>query len=401
VRILLVHRYFWPDSPPYASILNEMAKMLVSQDMHVDVLSSMPSYKSISSGKGLSFRQASGEGFTVFRLPVLKDVGNRLFKLINFIIFPLQVLLFLLVKRNYDVVTVSSSPPVLLAFFVALASKISNFSLIYHCMDLHPEIGRISGDFRNKLLYKLLWKMELFSCHVAKNIIVLSGDMKTSMAARDPALLGKTVVINNFSLPSRETEHQAPARMLEKKAEKRLVFAGNLGRFQGLDAIVEAVKSFGHTDRLELLFVGEGAYLPALERLAEGSKNIHFLPHQSVSVAKRIVEDADFGIVSLAAGVIKYAFPSKTMTYLECGTPILLCIDDDCEFVKFIEDKGLGYYTTLTDKSEMHSVFHRIVTDDGSILDRESLIAFYERYYSPQIFEEKLKKLIGSVHVQS
>ena len=46
MRILLVHRYFLPDTPPYASILYEIAKHLAKQGHEVEVLTSFPSYKS-------------------------------------------------------------------------------------------------------------------------------------------------------------------------------------------------------------------------------------------------------------------------------------------------------------------------------------------------------------------
>jgi glycosyltransferase involved in cell wall biosynthesis len=397
MRILLVHRFFWPDSPPYAVILNEMAKMLIAHDYQVDVLSSIPSYKSVSDSRGFRYKEDSKEGFKVYRLKVFNDSQNRLLKIFNFMFFPLQVFFFILFRRKYDVVTVSSSPPVILAFCIAVCSKIKGFSMVYHCMDLHPEIGKISGDFRNRLLFRLLQKMELFSCHVAKKIIVLSEDMKSSMVARDPALIGKTVIINNFSLPAYEQVAELPHELRKKESIKRLVFAGNLGRFQGLDTIVRSLLSFGHADKLELYFVGEGSYLKPLKDMASESKNIHFLSHQSVPMAKLIIENADFGIVSLDAGVIKYAFPSKTMTYLESGTPILFCCGDNCEFASFLQITNLGYFANLTDEDQLHTVFKKIIDNEDSILDSNKLKDFYEHHFAQHLFDKKLQSLFSGL----
>ena len=49
---------------------------------------------------------------------------------------------------NYQIVITTSSPPVLTAFIIALASKIRKIRFIYYCMDINPEIGIISGDFK-------------------------------------------------------------------------------------------------------------------------------------------------------------------------------------------------------------------------------------------------------------
>lgn len=394
MRILLVHRYFWPDSPPYAVILNEMAKMLLGHGFQVDVLSSLPSYKSIADSQDLPFKQYVESGHCVYRLPVFKDSNSRLLKLLNFVFFPLFVFGFLLFKPKYDVVTVSSAPPVVLAFCVALISRLKGFPLIYHCMDLHPEIGRLSGDFSNRLIYKILHRMELFSCRSARRIIVLSKDMKLSMISRDPGLGYKTTIINNFSLPSYEKVAELAPELKKKASVKRLIFAGNLGRFQGLEVIVRALQSFGHTDRIELLFVGEGACLEALRNMTTTSDNIHFLPHQPVSIAKQIIENADFGIVSLQPGVIRYAFPSKTTTYLECGIPLLFFVDDNYEFADFIKDNKLGYSSSMSDEKQLHAMFKKIIDEDRSILKPEELKTFYEQNFSQRMFDDKLYRLI-------
>ena len=397
MRVLLIHRYFWPDSPPYALILNAMAKMLIAEGYQVNVLSSMPSYKSTSARGGLPYKQSTEDGFDVYRLPVFSNTRGKLLKILSFILFPIMVFFFLLVKPRYNVVTVSSSPPVLLPFFVAVCSKIKRFQLVYHCMDLHPEIGKISGDFGNRLLYRLLMKMELFSCRVAKRIIVLSEDMRDSMIARDYSLQDKIVIINNFSLPSYDQSYDSLALPEKQASTKRLVFAGNLGRFQGLDLIVKALVSFNRPDDIELLFVGEGVALDKLKQLAAASRNIHFFPHQPVSVAKSIIDSSDFGIVSLIPGVVKYAFPSKTLTYLECGVPVLFFTDDRCEFACFLQSKNLGHSSELTDESRLHDVFEKIVSGEGKILSSRGLKDFYDQNFSQQIFNEKLQNLFGDL----
>ena len=42
---LAVHRYYWPDTPPYASMLRTIAAEWTGAGHPVDVLTSQPSYK--------------------------------------------------------------------------------------------------------------------------------------------------------------------------------------------------------------------------------------------------------------------------------------------------------------------------------------------------------------------
>ena len=45
LRLLLVHRYFWPDTPPYAVMLRAIAAHWAAAGHRVEVLAGQPSYK--------------------------------------------------------------------------------------------------------------------------------------------------------------------------------------------------------------------------------------------------------------------------------------------------------------------------------------------------------------------
>ena len=138
---LLIHRYYSPDSPPYASILKDMRGMLAPHGGCVDILASQPSYKSIDKSKVVAWKIKDDLGI-VYRLPVLKSNNQKINKVFNFFWFPFLSFWVVLFGKKYKVVTVSTAPPVLLAFSVALACKIRRMKLVYHCMDIHPEIGQ-------------------------------------------------------------------------------------------------------------------------------------------------------------------------------------------------------------------------------------------------------------------
>ena len=70
----------------------------------------------------------------------------------------------------------STSPPVLLGAFVALASRLKKIKFIYHCMDIHPEIGKLSGEFNNSLIYKFLFKLDVWTINSSDKTIVLEQD---------------------------------------------------------------------------------------------------------------------------------------------------------------------------------------------------------------------------------
>lgn len=342
MKILLIHRYFWPDTPPYAAMLRTIGKRLADDGHQVSVLSSQPSYKANVALE----KQASTEhldGMTVHRVALLPEASRHvLFRLLNMVYFPLSIVWFVLFKGRFDVVMVSTAPPVVVGFATALAVKLRGGSFFYHCMDIHPEIGAISGEFRNPLVFKVLRALDTFSCNVAKKVVVLSADMKKSIKQRPGFKKDNITVLNNFSMPEHDVAMSVDPVLLKEKGKFRLLFAGNLGRFQGLEAFVDAMRLLSHVPDIELTFLGEGNALSSLKQRAHGLDNVTFLPHQPVGVAREVMRDADLGVVSLNKDIYKYAFPSKTMTYLAEGCPLLVSVEKESDLVRFVDENDIG-----------------------------------------------------------
>lgn len=394
-NILLVHRFFYPDTPPYAIILDDMKKTLLENGYMVDVLSSQPSYKSVDMNKKEKIITHQDDNSTIYRLPVFRTSNQKINKLVNFFWFPVMVFFFILFSRKYDVIIVSTNPPVILAFFTALATKLKASKLIYHCMDIYPEIGKLSGDFSNKYIYALLLWMDNFTCSVANKIIVLSEDMKQSFLAREDKNISeiKIETINNYDLSDGES---LQADYFDNKKVKRIVFTGNLGRFQNLDKLIFSIKNYSCLNDFELIFVGEGIELKNLKQMAQGLECVKFIPHQSIATARKIISEADMGIVSLQRDIIKYAYPSKTMTYLSEGTPILGLVETGTDLADFIESNNLGKIVSSDNIQNIYEVFKKL-SERSLHFDRKMIKSTFENNFSKIIYEDKFLKLFNSL----
>ena len=152
MKVLAVHRYYWPDTAPYASILREIVRRWVKDGHDVDVLSSQPSYK-----PNVVFETRDSQevidGATVTRLK-LRGSRRSLVRILNAVRLCFGNLDGA-IKRRYDVIMISTYPPVL-GGCAALVAKLTGARFIYHCMDIQPEIGKISGEFRHKSIFRFL-----------------------------------------------------------------------------------------------------------------------------------------------------------------------------------------------------------------------------------------------------
>lgn len=341
MKVLAIHRFYWPDTPPYASMLRAIVGQWVSDGHDVDVLSSQPSYKAGVDNPRQPARERV-DGANVVRLNLPSEAGRPLVRIVNALVLGLGVFWQAVVRKRYDVIMVSTSPPVLAGWFVAMAAKLTGARFIYHCMDIHPEIGRISGEFRNPRVFSLLSRLDRWTCAQARPVVVLSDDMAETLIARRPEKPPKTAVINNFSVPSEgAASDELPFPWPSEPFV--LLFAGNIGRFQGLDVLVDAMARVRGRQDIRLVMMGDGTEKERLSRKAEeNGAAVTFVGHQPVEVAKAAMARASIGFVSLVPELYRYAYPSKTMTYLEQGCPVLVAVETRSCLARDVIDNGAG-----------------------------------------------------------
>jgi hypothetical protein len=184
--------------------------------------------------------------------------------------------------------------------------------------------------------------------------VVLSDDMRQATLRRDARLQQKLVVLNNFALPdfTSRTQSQDRAAYQRRPGATMIVFTGNIGRFQRLGEVVSAL---GTADvDVDLVFMGEGKALSSVRVAADKVRNprlrVTFLPHGSPWEARALMNQADLGLVSLAPNVVRYAYPSKTATYLCEGLPVLIYCEADSELSRAVTDRRAGWTASTPDE---------------------------------------------------
>jgi glycosyltransferase involved in cell wall biosynthesis len=141
-----------------------------------------------------------------------------------------------------------------------------------------------------------------------------------------------------------DAEVPIPRSLAKPAGSFRVLFAGNLGRFQNLETVVDAAKQLESVPQIRFDFVGGGVMKDKLKERSGSAlnKSIFFHDHQSLSVAMRVIYESNLAIVSLSPGVIFCAYPSKTMSYLESGCRIMAIVEGESEFAKMIVDSDCG-----------------------------------------------------------
>ena len=395
MRVLVVHRYYWPDKAPCAGIMRWIAKHLAADGHYVDVLTSQPSYRESSrKDRRPSFERL--DAVSVKRLSLPTEARQPLWRVVNAMHLGFWIVLRSLFKK-YDVIIVATAPPVLGGFCSALAAKLTRARFIYYCMDLHPEIGRISGDFANPVLFRVLQSLDDWTCRQASPVLVHSDDMRNTLLQRLRGSEYRIEVMNNFALPSeQELSHESVSAWDKRDVRLRLIYAGNMGRFQGLETLLDAMGRIAYRKDIELIMMGEGVAKPKLvNQQNKINANVRFFDYEPVEVAKAAIRNADIGVVALTPGMYRYAYPSKTMAYLEQGRPILTAVETESELAKTMLAEGYGFSVSIGDAEALAGLLVRLADDQSwkEPMNQSALNAF-EKYFSATVVLAKWSRLV-------
>jgi glycosyltransferase involved in cell wall biosynthesis len=173
-------------------------------------------------------------------------------------------------------------------------------------------------------------------------------------------------IINNFSRDLHEDGDVAlPEELARTEGVFRILFAGNVGRFQGLETAVDAMRRLDTTRPVELVFMGEGA---AKEDLMARSRDllqerIRFVPHYPEAIALQAIRGADVCLVMLRKDIYQFAYPSKTMTYLAQGRPLIVSVERESELAELVGRRGVGEVVSCGDAQGLADAIRALVDD--------------------------------------
>jgi colanic acid biosynthesis glycosyl transferase WcaI len=400
MRILAIYRHYWPDTPPYARILRSILEHLAAGGHETSVYAAQPSYNDIRQPPQ-PWREKVG-GVEIRRIRLLPERKRwRIARAVNALYFSLRAVLHAVAGRRYDLVIANTQPPVLMGCALRLIYLLKGTPYIYHCQDLHPESAALAGDLKRGWLYRLLERCDSAACRRARRVVVLSQDMAEALKARGLPTTNISVINN----PPLEIDITAPPALPPPLDEPvdcvRFLFAGNIGRFQGLERLVAAARLVAGRVPFQLVFMGEGVARRELIALAGDllGRRIIFLPHQSLETAIAAMRVCDFGVVSLSANVYRFAYPSKSIMYLSAGCPLLALVEPESELAKTIERYGLGYVAASRSVAHIAETILKAVAGRGKwtperrsqieqvcreLYDQKRMLAAWDRLISNQ-----------------
>jgi colanic acid biosynthesis glycosyl transferase WcaI len=259
--------------------------------------------------------------------------------------FIVGVTLRALLRKRPDVLLVVS-PPLGLTATAILLSRLWSIPYVYDVEDLQPDSASDLGMLP-KWAVKLLYRVENAAYRHARLVTTLTPSMRQKIVdkgfAEDQVELFEPRMDDSFiDLPPEEGN---AFRRRYDLGEKFLVtHSGNIGVKQGLDVILDAAALDRGDDSMLFLCVGNGADCERIKRRAAqlDLSNVRFLPLLDEKDFRGLMAASSICLVTQQHSVSEIAFPSKIVTYLAAGRPIVASVNPECEVARITRESGAG-----------------------------------------------------------
>lgn len=325
--LVIINRSFWPNYPVIGEGLLKVAEKLavfkrisvIFQD-HDNIKENLKKFK-------------RGTGVDFFSVKGFSNSSSSLIKRILDCIFFMFGVIFFLVKTRPKIVYVSTDPPIIVPFIIALFSIIMNFKYIYHLQDIHPEASSVAIKV-NKYLLNYLKKIDNFSIIRAKTLITLNDVMKVEILSRLNSQKEITIIENPSIIFNIEPNNNK---------KKGFVFTGNLGRLQRIPLLIDSIKEYRQRGgSLEFAFVGGGIFSKELFKLSKNDPMIKYQGKVTAEQAGIVLSKYEWALAPIEDLVTRYSFPSKLSSYVYSGAKILAICGEETSVAYWVRNHKVG-----------------------------------------------------------
>jgi glycosyltransferase involved in cell wall biosynthesis len=190
-------------------------------------------------------------------------------------------------------------------------------------------------------------------------------------------------VIENWA----DTE-RISASILNEQSSKNLLFAGNLGRLQGIDSLLSALYKTRNED-YTFTFIGNGAFSATIDNFIKNNNLSHIEKLGWIERSKQneFLANSTIGVVTLKKGMVGLGVPSKFYNLLAAGKPILYIGDLYSELYYVLKENNIGWFVESGSTEMICTTIMEIINTDFNTLRKMSLNA---RNLSVERYDKKI-----------
>jgi colanic acid biosynthesis glycosyl transferase WcaI len=367
MKVLILSINYWPEVTGIGAFTTYRAEYLAAAGHDVEVCTTFPYYPEWKVPAEYAGRLAASEernGVRIVRsYAYIPNPATSLKRVLHEATFVASSLIGAVARKRPDLLLVVS-PPLGLALNAILLSRLWRIPYVFDVEDLQPD----SAAELNMLplwALKFLYRVERAAYRHASLVTTLTNGMRKRIVTKGiPSekveLIEPRVDESLFDIEP--DEGNVFRRRYGLDGRFLVTHSGNMGVKQGLDVIVDAALLNRSDDTMQFLLVGDGAVCGRIrQRVAELQlQNVRFLPLLNEEDFRGLLAASDLCLLTQQKSVSESAFPSKIVTYLAAGRPVIASVNPNCEIAETIQESEAGMIVAPEDGPALLSAIQKL-----------------------------------------
>lgn len=344
MKILILTNYFPPEIGAASHLYYDLAESLAGLGHEVTVVTGFPRYRAQS-------RQRLVRRDTVGRSSVIRiasspfDKGGAIRRGLDHLYLAPSLAAGGLLASRPDVILAYSPPLTLGASAWALAHR-WNVPFVVNVQDLFPQYAVDIGVLTNRSMIRAFEWLERFVYRTADAVIVNSPASRGHVISRGGSA-NRVVAISNWvdvdivCAGPRQNRFRVQSGIGDVFLAQ---YAGTMGYQQDLGTLIEAAALLKGDRGVRFQLVGDGVERERLEARVEELKlqNVSFAPFQPEEDYPLVAQSADVGLVMLRPEVKTPAIPSKLVSIMASGRPVIVSADPGGDAPALVREVDCG-----------------------------------------------------------
>lgn len=289
-----------------------------------------------------------------------------------------------------------TTPPITLAGLIAHLKKTHNAATYLLLKDIFPQnavdLGMMTKRGLKAPIYWFFRRKEKKLYAVSDRIGCMSQANVDYVLRQNPEIDPATVEICPNSVQVQDLRVSTEVRNalrtkygipLDKKV---FVYGGNLGKPQGIPFIMECLKTQRNHPDAFFLIVGGGTEYKKLEAFFSGinASNMKLMARLPKEDYDQMVAACDVGMIFLDHRFTIPNFPSRLLSYMQAGLPVLCCTDPNTDIGKVCVEGGFGWWCESNSAEDFRRLVDEICGKETLSAYRDNAAAYLQDHYTVQ-----------------
>ncbi len=258
-----------------------------------------------------------------------------------------------------------STPPITLVKAVEYVKKRDNAKSYLLLKDIFPQnavdIGMIKKNGIKGILYKYFRNKERKLYYLSDYIGCMSAANVNFVLKHNPEISHSIVEICPNSIEPLNVKRYFQEIDIKNNynipVDKTIfIYGGNLGKPQGIDFLIECLKSNRDNEKAYFIIVGFGTEYNKLKNFLDNEKlpNAKLFTQLPKEEYEILVNSCDVGLIFLDSRFTIPNFPSRILSYMQASMPVLAATDVSTDIGQIIESGEFGYWCESNDVNKFN-----------------------------------------------